>query len=121
VPLAMLGALAANLAAVVRPARGGGIVRLATPFNWVMLALQALFYAMAWLSGRVERKGALGKLLYLPAFLVNGNAAALLGLYRFLSGRHSHTWRRVHRREGIAAVPAAGEASSGQAVASERG
>lgn len=99
VPLAMIGALIANLAAVARPAARGGLARLAHPFNVIMLALQALFYALAWLGGRSEPRGRLGKVLYIPAFLVNGNRAALIGLYRFLTGRHTSLWRRVQRRD----------------------
>ncbi len=99
VPLAMIGALLANLGAVVRPASRGGLVRLAPPFNWIMLALQAAFYALAWAGGRSERRGVLGRLLYIPAFLVNGNRAALIGLHRFLTGRHAALWNRVQRRE----------------------
>jgi len=30
---------------------------------------------------------------------VNGNRAALIGLYRFLTGRHTSLWRRVQRRD----------------------
>lgn len=99
VPLAMIGALLANLAAVIRPAAQGGMLRLASPFNWVMLALQAVFYALAWMGGRNECRGIWGKALYIPAFLVNGNRAALVGLYRFLTGRHTSLWNRVQRRE----------------------
>jgi hypothetical protein len=99
VPLAMLGALATNMAAVARPARHGGLARLAAPYNQIMLVLQAIFYMMAWAGGRLERRGALGKAMYIPAFLVNGNRAALVGLYRFLTGRHTKLWSRVQRRE----------------------
>ncbi|WP_448544046.1 glycosyltransferase family 2 protein [Roseiflexus sp.] len=99
VPLAMIGALIANLAAVAHPTAHGGLVRLAHPFNVIVLALQALFYALAWLGGRSEPRGRLGKVLYIPAFLVNGNRAALIGLYRFLTGRHTSLWRRVRRRD----------------------
>ncbi|MGQ9549508.1 MAG: glycosyltransferase family 2 protein [Roseiflexus sp.] len=99
VPLAMIGALAANLAAVVRPASRGGLLCLAHPFNLIMLALQTLFYGLAWLGGRIEPRGKTGKALYVPAFLVSSNHAALIGLYRFLTGRHTSLWRRVQRRD----------------------
>jgi glycosyltransferase involved in cell wall biosynthesis len=99
VPLAMIGVLIANLTAVVRPASRGGLARLAPPFNWITLALQMGFYALAWVGGRNERRGLLGKVFYIPAFLVNGNRAALVGLYRFLTGRQTSLWNRVQRRE----------------------
>lgn len=97
VPLAMIGAAAANLAAVVR-APSGGLARLAPPYSWVMLGLQSAFYGAAWLGGRTGRGGVLGKLLYVPTFLVNSNYAALHGLYRFLFGRQNQLWQRVQRR-----------------------
>ncbi len=43
--------------------------------------------------------GKLGKLLYLPTYLVNSNLAALLGLGRFLAGKQSTRWQRVPRRQ----------------------
>jgi hypothetical protein len=63
-----------------------------------MLAAQLLFYALAWLGSRVERGGKVGKVLYLPTFLVNSNLAAVIGLYRFLRGRQTTLWERVQRR-----------------------
>ena len=101
VPLAMLGALLANLLALVFVPAGdrARLLRLAAPFGWIFIALQALFYAAAWLGGRVGKGGGLGKILYIPAFLVNSNLAALTGLVRFLSGRQKAAWSRVARRE----------------------
>lgn len=109
VPLAALGALAANLAAVARPARGSRtpVRDLAPPVGYGLLALQALFYGMAWLGNRVERRAQAGKLerlLYLPTFLVNSNAAAAKGLYRFATRRQGANWRRVERRGAEPAV-----------------
>lgn len=109
VPLAMLGALVCNLLAVARPARAGqrGIARLAPPTNWIMLLLQAAFYAAALLGGRIAPRGRAGKLLYVATFLVNSNAAALVGLVRFVSGRQTTLWRRAERRP--MALPEASE------------
>jgi cellulose synthase/poly-beta-1,6-N-acetylglucosamine synthase-like glycosyltransferase len=97
---AMLGALAANIAAVLRPARSGraALRRLAAPYNWLALAMQASFYGLAWLSSRAELRGLPGRLLYIPTFLVNSNVAGLIGLRRFLMGRQSTRWQRVARR-----------------------
>ncbi|MGB0383527.1 MAG: glycosyltransferase family 2 protein [Ardenticatenaceae bacterium] len=103
VPLAMIGALLSNIIAVIRPAAKGegALLRLAPPINWLFLALQALFYALAWRGGRVEGPGMLQKVLYLPSFLVNSNLAALIGLYRFLTGKQTPRWKRVPRRQEI--------------------
>jgi cellulose synthase/poly-beta-1,6-N-acetylglucosamine synthase-like glycosyltransferase len=103
VPLAMAGALLSNLLAVVHPARSGkwAWLRLAPPFNWLVLGLQVLFYGLAWLGSRTESKGKIGKLLYLPTFLVNSNLAAVIGLYRSLTRGQTALWQRARRREEI--------------------
>ena len=44
-------------------------------------------------------RGILGKLLYLPTFLVNSNLAALSGLYLYLTGKQTHLWQRVRRSD----------------------
>jgi len=64
-----------------------------------MLALQAMFYGLALVGGRLGRASKVGKMLYLPAFLVNSNLAALKGFYRFLTGRQSAAWERAQRVE----------------------
>jgi len=101
VPLAMIGALLANFVAVAFPASGHHLawLRLASPFNWVLLAGQIAFYMLAWIGSRVQRRSALGRLLYLPTFLVNSNLAALIGLARFLRQRQTTLWQRVRRVE----------------------
>lgn len=103
VPLAMIGAFLCNILAVIQPTskQEGKPLRLAPPVNWLFLALQALFYALAWLGGRVKGQGTAGKVLYLPFFLVNSNLAALIGLYRFVNGQQSTLWKRVPRRKKV--------------------
>jgi hypothetical protein len=97
---AMLGALAANLAAVIWPARRGraALRRMAAPYSWIGLAIQLVFYLLAWAGGRAERHGRLGQLIYLPTFLVNSNIAGLMGLCRFAMKRQTTRWQRVARR-----------------------
>jgi cellulose synthase/poly-beta-1,6-N-acetylglucosamine synthase-like glycosyltransferase len=96
VPLAMLGAVLSNLLAVVYPASAASSwLFLSPPVNWIVLLLQTCFYGLASLGGRVG--GRVGKVLYLPTFLVNSNLAALLGLWRFLRRRHTPLWQRVPR------------------------
>ncbi len=103
VPLAMAGALIANILAVVFPAQAGHLwgklIFLAPPAGWITLGLQAAFYALAWIGRFISRGTTAGKLLYLPTFLVNSNLAAVIGLYRYLTGRQSAVWQRVRRRE----------------------
>lgn len=89
VPLAMIAALAANLALVLQ----------ARPLARLLLLCQMGFYGTAVLGSYLHPGGKLGKLLYLPTYLVNSNLAALLGLGRFLAGKQSTRWQRVPRRQ----------------------
>lgn len=101
VPFAMAGALLMNLVAVIYLGHSENLalLHLAPPFNWIFLLGQLLFYGLAWL-GNVQstHRGAIGKVLYLPTFLVNSNLAAVIGLYRFLAGQQTPLWQRVQRR-----------------------
>jgi cellulose synthase/poly-beta-1,6-N-acetylglucosamine synthase-like glycosyltransferase len=100
VPLLMIGALAANIAAVARPAGGeeASLLLLTAPYNWALLLLQGLFYAFALLpKSGLKLSGTAGRLLYLPSFLLDSNMAALLGLFRYMTGRQSTLWHRVPR------------------------
>jgi len=100
VPFGMIGALLANVAAVLMPSEcsGPSIICLNSLYGWLFLGLQLLFYMMAIFGDRLK-KLPMGNLLYLPAFLVNSNMAALYGLARYLTGGQSTRWQRVKRRE----------------------
>lgn len=99
-PFAMLGALAANLLAVLFPGRSGsqGILVLDPPYNWALLSLQLFFYLLALVAPRMKNMRLVGKILYLPTFFINSNYAALMGLFRFLTGKQSVLWERVSRK-----------------------
>ena len=101
VPFAMLGALFANLAALLPESKSlkPSLPRLSSPYNWIFFALQSLFYLMAWVGNTTKLTGKLGKILYLPTFLVNSNLAALRGFIRFVNGRETVLWKRVRRAE----------------------
>ncbi|MEZ4682483.1 MAG: glycosyltransferase family 2 protein [Caldilineaceae bacterium] len=92
VPLAMIGALGSNLLLVVNNSANE---------RWpaALLLLQILFYLAAIVGNTLPLPGKLGKLLYLPTFLVNSNWAALVGLVRFVRRRQSAQWQRVPRRD----------------------
>jgi poly-beta-1,6-N-acetyl-D-glucosamine synthase len=78
--LPMLGALAANVALAGQPA-----------FR-VLLAAQALFYALAGLGWLLERLGRPQALLALPYYLCLVNAASLVGMTRAFRGKRMAVW-----------------------------
>ena len=100
VALAMLAVLVTNLLSVIRPPEASAslLVALVFPLNWLFLLLQTVFYSVAVIGKHFEVPGVIGKILYLPQFLVYSNISALRGLYRFLRGSQSPLWERVQRR-----------------------
>jgi hypothetical protein len=71
---------------------------LAPPFNYIFLAGEILVLVLAFFGSSLKDLGFLGKLLYIPTFLVNSNMAAVLGLYSFFTGRQTSLWKRARRR-----------------------
>ena len=106
VPLAMIVALIANLLILAIPSDSleHGLLYLGRSYGLVMLMLQLAFYVFAWLGNLLHGRGLIGKLLYLPAFLVNSNFSAVHGLISFLTGRQTTLWHRVRRREFVPGV-----------------
>jgi cellulose synthase/poly-beta-1,6-N-acetylglucosamine synthase-like glycosyltransferase len=100
VPFAMIGAFLASFISIiwVHPSGSYPLLYLSPPYHWLIFILQLLFYLLAWLGSRITIKGFLGKLLYLPTFLVNSNYAALLGLLDYLTGKSSVIWKKAPRR-----------------------
>jgi len=100
VPFAMIGAFLASFISIiwVHPLGSYPLLYLSPPYHWLIFILQLLFYLLAWLGRRVTIKGFLGKLLYLPTFLVNSNYAALLGLLDYLTGKSTVIWKKTPRR-----------------------
>ena len=100
VPFAMIGALLANIGALIwqNPSQNP-VIFLALPFNWLSLILQVLFYLLALAANIFKFKGKPGKILYIPAFLVNSNLAALVGFHRYITGRQTVLWDRVARQK----------------------
>jgi poly-beta-1,6-N-acetyl-D-glucosamine synthase len=101
VPFGMIGAALFNLLAVLFPANVDSLFLLGKPYSVILLASQAIFYALAWLGTRFSNYGGKSRLLrlfYLPAFLTNSNLAALMGFIKFMRGGQSHLWERIERR-----------------------
>lgn len=99
VPFFMLLALVFNLLAFLPNAPGNSPawLTLKPPINGILLTLQALFYLLALIGNRFKLTGSAGKFLYMPAYLVASNYAALLGLFRYISGRQTALWKKVSR------------------------
>jgi hypothetical protein len=97
----MIGALLANSIQAFRPSIGNQAPLWSLSGRWgkLFLLLQGLFYGAAWLGAHSSGKGPLGKILYLPTFLVNSNLAAVKGLLKYITGQQTARWQRVNRRE----------------------
>ncbi len=104
VPLAMFIALMSNIIMVIFPPFVG--VSRSIYFYWlfsvIMLSLQFIFYLFAILGNKFKNSGWLGKVLYLPKFLVNSNLTAVRGFYSFALGRQSSLWQRARRHGELA-------------------
>jgi poly-beta-1,6-N-acetyl-D-glucosamine synthase len=100
VPVIMLLAFAATLAACLWPPSSSalGWFYLISPFNYLFLAGEIFIIILAVFGSSLKELGVLGKILYIPAFLVNSNLAAVLGLYSFVTGRQTTLWRRARRK-----------------------
>ena len=99
VPLAMIAMLLASLWLVLFPPPGSwNFWALSAPVNGLFFAGQCLFYGLAWIGNHLPIAGKVGNLLYLPAFLINSNLAALSGALRYLRRQQKTTWIRVERR-----------------------
>ena len=95
VPFGMLGALLAALAAVAVQPEGAGwgaVAALAPPFGALALGAQTAFYLAAAAGDR------LGKVAYVPRFLVDSNVAQVRGILRHLRGGQSPVWTKASRR-----------------------
>lgn len=100
VPLMMIVAFLATIASCIwrLPATPAGWLYLALPYNFIFLILQLMVFVLAIFGGSLKDRGVIGKVLYLPTFLVNSNLAAVLGLYSFFTGKQTALWRRARRR-----------------------
>jgi biofilm PGA synthesis N-glycosyltransferase PgaC len=101
VPFAMIIAFLSNLLAVILPPiplQESSISFLSRPYSQILFSLQLIFYMLALLGNKLKRKSFLGKVLYVPAFLVNSNLSAIRGLVSFFTGKQSALWKRTRRR-----------------------
>jgi cellulose synthase/poly-beta-1,6-N-acetylglucosamine synthase-like glycosyltransferase len=95
VPFGMIGAAAAALLALAFRPAAGGVFALADGWAIAAVVSQVAFYALA-AAGRILTP-LVGRVAYLPRFLVDSNLAALRGLWRHLTGRQSAVWVTAQR------------------------
>lgn len=97
-PFGFIGALLTNIFLVLIPRdTSTSLLRMSAPYAWTFLSIQLFFYLLAVLGNLVKFQGLLGKLIYLPTYLVNSNIAILRGFYGYISGKQTNIWERVRR------------------------
>ena len=100
VPLGMLGMFLSSLfTTLIPPDSGPALLSLRSPWNWITLSGQILFYLLAAAGKRVKHPGVLKRLLDLPFFIVHSNLSALAGLYRFLFKKQTPVWKMAKRKK----------------------
>lgn len=101
VPFAFIGALLSNLFLVLIPPTitAQSIWNLAAPFDWLFLVGQVLFYLIGIVGNFFKIPGKLGKIAYLPTFLINSNFAVIGGLVAYFRNKEAHLWERVNRTD----------------------
>jgi cellulose synthase/poly-beta-1,6-N-acetylglucosamine synthase-like glycosyltransferase len=99
IPFAMIIALISNFLALFSDGSFNkpSWLMLSSPYQWILLVLQLLFYLSAWIGSRYKFRGAIGKLMYMATFLVNSNAAALRGFYRYITSKQTVMWKKAAR------------------------
>ncbi len=86
VPIAMVAAALSNAA----------LVRQSRPARWLATG-QAVFYGLAAVGAWSERRGGRSTTTYLPYYLCRVNAAALRGMWEYVTRRDVTLWTRVRR------------------------
>lgn len=61
------------------------------------LWLQVIFYILALIGNKININSRIGKIFYLPTFLLNSNIATFMGFYKFITNKQTHLWKRVRR------------------------
>lgn len=94
VPAAAIGVMAGSVLRAGRRA-GSSTSRI---FAIAALAGQVLFYGLAWVGHRRQRRGAdSGRLAGVSSFLVTSNSAVMKGVVRQVSGGQATTWKKASR------------------------
>lgn len=99
IPFAMIAAFLANFVSLFAHSeiKSTSIFDLLWPKNWLFFIGQLLFYLVAMFGNLIMPKGKLGKILYLPTFLLNSNIASFKGFLQFFTKKENELWKRVPR------------------------
>ena len=101
VPFFMIFIAVSNALLVLLLSRATPLQYSEKRYYLILLALQVIFYGLAWLGARSNNPvnpSKIKKLFYIATFLVNSNLAALRGFIQFTRGKQSHIWDRIERR-----------------------
>jgi poly-beta-1,6-N-acetyl-D-glucosamine synthase len=97
-PFAMLGALLTNIWAVLLSNQAAETWSQPVSKMQILLYCQLVFYFLALVGNIINKsKTIIGKMAYIPTFLVNSNIATMIGFIRFITGRQSVIWQRISR------------------------
>jgi cellulose synthase/poly-beta-1,6-N-acetylglucosamine synthase-like glycosyltransferase len=99
-PFGFIGAFLANILVIIFPVQTDelSLVKLSLPYSLIFMILQIVFYGAAIVGYKKNFEGSLGKILYIPTYLVNSNVAVLKGLYGFVTKKQTNIWERVQRK-----------------------
>ncbi len=99
-PFAMAAAFASAGLAALLPAGRSGPAALAPPVAAAAFGAQGAFYALALVGDRLGTR--IGRVAYVPKFLLDSNIAQLNGWLRHLRGGQSPVWQMAERSDRTA-------------------
>lgn len=95
IPFAMILAFVTNLWLIFFPTDS----LMKWPVSWILMGGQMIFYLTGLLGFFFKIPGKLGKIFYLPTFLINSNYALMAGFFANFKSGDGHLWERVNRTD----------------------
>lgn len=99
-PFAMVMAFVSNVILIIFSASPDrfDFFLLAPPYNLIAMGCQLAFYLLALGGPLLKQRGNIGKILYIPSFLVRSNWATFIGLVGYWQGHQTSMWEKVPRK-----------------------
>lgn len=99
IPFALLIVFLSNFLLLFMARQEAGLT-VFSPINFfgIFFYLQLFFYILAFVGNAITLNGWVGKVFYLPVFLLNSNMATMMGFFSYLTNKQSHIWKRVNRK-----------------------